>query len=78
VRAAPASMNGLFPIIRRKRRPLVVSDDPPADVSSISTTKEILKDNHQPGTAMQVATTPVKPNQTNTNDVENISETKSG
>ena len=29
MRAAPAIMNGLFPIIRRKRRPLVVEDVPP-------------------------------------------------
>ena len=29
MRAAPAIMNGMYPIIRRKRRPLVEADVPP-------------------------------------------------
>jgi len=29
MRAAPAIMTGMFPIIRRKRRPLIVAEVPP-------------------------------------------------
>jgi hypothetical protein len=38
-------MNGLYPIIRRKRRPLSVPDEPPADVPPIPT--KVLADDHQ-------------------------------
>jgi hypothetical protein len=62
-------MNGLFPIIRRKRRPLIVADVPPDAAGLV-----------QPVVAKPlVESTPVtpKPEQPKTSDVENISQTES-
>jgi hypothetical protein len=62
-------MTGMFPIIRRKRRPLIVADVPPVAAGPVQPVavkplveSVVLADGHQPA-----------PEQPKTSDVENLS-----